>query len=102
MILPPEPLTVQNCHYLLLGHQPFLDVEGDLEVEIRVFYVVVEEDQPAGVYLEVGVGSFELVECKVSELVLNKLDSFLNSVEILGKFLLFLAFLQKLETGIER
>lgn len=61
MKLAFEPLLVQDNHILLVSHQPLLDVERYFEVDGGVLDVVVEVDEPACVYLEVGVGGLEFV-----------------------------------------
>lgn len=61
MVLPLEPLSVNNDYTLLTSDFPLLDVEGDLQIDGGVPDVVVEIDEAAGIDLQVRVGGLELV-----------------------------------------
>jgi hypothetical protein len=43
MVFPPEPLLIEHDHHFLLSYTPLLDVVGNLQIKVSVFYVVVEE-----------------------------------------------------------
>ena len=43
MVLPPKPLLIEQKHHFQQRYTPLLDVVGNLQVKVSVFYVVVEE-----------------------------------------------------------
>ena len=101
MILLSEPIFVEDDHRFLLRYISFFDVVGNLEIQIGLFHVVVQKQQPAGIYFEIGIGSFEFIEGEVGKLVFDELYPLFNAVEIQGKFLFLIRLLQKLQAGIE-
>jgi len=87
-----ELLGVMDDYWSLTSDGSLFYIDWNLEIEVSLLDVFIQEKQPTWVDLEIGIGHFKLFISKKSELILNKLNPFLDSLKVLRKCLSFLTF----------
>ncbi len=93
VILLHELFRVIHKNFTLTCNRSFLYVNRYLQVKMHILNVLVKEQQSTGVDFQVSVCDLKLLVSEESELILNELNSLLNSIKELGKCLSFLTFL---------